>query len=629
MHRRSVLAALALMLGFAAGCSATQPEPAGSVRLLVSEGQRLTPEGITRVTVTVSASDMEPIEAELTLTDGVWKGVLEGIPAGTGRSFEALAYDNTHWWRYQGVVTDVTIESGKQALVAIVLQEFVFPSNPFENAVPVIDGLAVSSTEVAQGSEVTLTAVARDPNPEDSLTYTWTASVGGLSSSTGRVVRWTAPSQAGSAELTLTVSDGRGGASGTKLSLSVLSGATGAIVETSFNHVPVLQRISASSGRVDVAETTVLTVAVTDTDGDSIRYEWSASCEGTWTDAERATAQFTPSVRPSRGCNNCRITVGIRDSRGAWTSGRLSICVGPAPSPVVVADAQIWGAAGEPVMVVVPPGKHVAELMLWGAGGGGGAPGPGGGGAWLHARVPVTPGESLELRIASGGDSQGGGGGASQVLRAGQVMLVAAGGGGGGHDGCSGCSRDEDPLGGAGGGGGPVGGNGQDGRLNDYYLSGAGGGGGGMQNAGGVAGPSNNRQPPEPVTCAAPGLPGDALQGGASRACQSSAQPVATGHLGGRGMGNGSGGGGGSGWYGGGSGGSRYTYSGGGGGGGSSYAHPSVTLLATEGGNGQQPGGRIVTGYLGIAGRGGEPLTNWQTEQSTPGASGLALLWWR
>lgn len=108
-------------------------------------------------------------------------------------------------------------------------------------------------------------------------------------------------------------------------------------------------------------------------------------------------------------------------------------------------------------------------------------------------------------------------------------------------------------------------------------------------------------------------------------ACGAGDAAPAKGHLGGGGIGNGSGGGGGSGFFGGGSGASKIGYTGGGGGVGVSWVHASVTLLATEGGAGQTPGGKDAPGYQGDAGRGGEGVTS-TTDTFLPGQPGLIVM---
>ncbi|WXH27551.1 hypothetical protein WA016_01475 [Myxococcus stipitatus] len=300
--------------------------------------------------------------------------------------------------------------------------------------------------------------------------------------------------------------------------------------------------------------------------------------------------------------------------------------VPPLPPPLPAPPTVAWSTGGQVASHVVPSGKTRAEFQLWGAGGGGGAPGAGGGGAWIQAWFPVNAGDTLEIRVAAGGAAYGGGGGASYVLRNGVVMLIAAGGGGGGVDGCSGCSTVLGERRGAGGGGGPVGGMGQDGTSNDHLQTNSGGGGGATQTAGGVPGVSNDQNPYGYDECTAHGFKGAANQGGAARQCSGGSVAAACLQVGGQGIGNGSGGGGGAGYFGGGSGAHKWTYTGGGGGGGSSWIHPSATLMASMGGDGQQPGGVGSTDFAFWAGLGGAPELGPFSDPAQPGAFGVVTL---
>ncbi len=273
----------------------------------------------------------------------------------------------------------------------------------------------------------------------------------------------------------------------------------------------------------------------------------------------------------------------------------------------------------------VPAGASKLDAWLWGAGGGGGAPGDGGGGAFVHVQLDVSPGSTLEIRVAGPGAVHSGGG-ASYLYVDGAVMAVAAGGGGGGCDGCSGCSMgDPLPDAGQGGGGGPAGGSGEPGVGNPHLNVNAGGGQGASASAPGQGGAIDDQSIYS--QCAVAGQPGAAHQGGAGGKWQCGWADSADHEQGGKATDcNGTGGGGGAGWYGGGSGAEKYTYAGGGGGGGSSYVAPGVVLLGTEGGTGPVPGGTASTEYAPPAGQGGKGKTDSFGPDATPGFPGRIVL---
>lgn len=228
---------------------------------------------------------------------------------------------------------------------------------------------------------------------------------------------------------------------------------------------------------------------------------------------------------------------------------------------------------------VVPAGVTYIYAKLWGSGGGGGHYGGwsfgswGGGGGHTRGILPVTPGETLTIRVPRGGyavpgatnapfgggsatsaaDNQyaGGGGGYCGIFRSSTPLLIAGAGGGGGsvtgsHAMCNG-----------GAGGGYVG---LRGESRDGATAFA--GGGGTQSAGGIAGNGGNTG----------GGAGSFLQGGSVQ-------------------GNNYGGGGGGGYFGGGSGsyGSANTMAGGGGG--SGFTTTTALLAATFCGKGAYAAG--------------------------------------
>lgn len=222
-----------------------------------------------------------------------------------------------------------------------------------------------------------------------------------------------------------------------------------------------------------------------------------------------------------------------------------------------------YGSTGGDQSFIVPAGVTYIFAKLWGAGGGAGrASGwsygaDGGGGGYSRGLIPVTPGETLTIKVGYGGrtavfgSSYGGGGGALNttdttyggqggggcyIFRSTTPLLIAGGGGGGG------CSRAWiGNIGGAGGG--LVGQKGE----SPYDLKVSHGGTGGTQSAGGTA---------------TGGGSGSQYQGGTPGT-------------------NSYGGGGGGGYFGGGGGGYSETNTMAGGGGGSGYVATSVLLGAT------------------------------------------------
>jgi hypothetical protein len=206
----------------------------------------------------------------------------------------------------------------------------------------------------------------------------------------------------------------------------------------------------------------------------------------------------------------------------------------------------------------------------------------GGGGGFAQATIPVTPNETLTIRVGGGGNSgtSGGGGGYSGIFRGSTPLLVAGGGGGAGF-------YSNTFAGGAGGG------------TNGANGTGMTPGFGGTQSAGGAGN-----------TSIYTGGSGSSLQGGNGYPCFAGSGTGGT-----NGGGNGPGGGGG-GYFGGGAGGCNTTSENGAGGGGSGYTiDPSGTKTT---GSGATPANTTDADYQTSVGVG--------STSAGPSGNGLVVL---
>jgi hypothetical protein len=270
---------------------------------------------------------MTSLSVNLAPSNGSWGGVISNIPAGLNRSFLAEAFDASGTLLFQGQTSGVAISPNQTTAVAITLQE-VASVPPYANEAPLIDSLVASTTTVQTGESVSLTAAVHDPNPGDSVTLAWTATSGTFSDSSAATPSWTAPSSTGIQTLTLTVRDSQGIAVSISLTINVISGdPTNAVLDISFNRLPVVSRLSSSLNRLDAGQSTAVSVDASEPDGDALSYQWTASCPGTWTNATSSAASFVPSSVPAGACNNCRLTVTVQDGHGGQTTGSLNLCV--------------------------------------------------------------------------------------------------------------------------------------------------------------------------------------------------------------------------------------------------------------------------------------------------------------
>ena len=92
------------------------------------------------------------------------------------------------------------------------------------NQNPLISSVAVSPSSVAANGVVSVAVTATDPDG-DNLTYAYTAT-GGAIQGNGANASWTAPGQAGSYSVTVTVTDGKGGTVSSNGSLNVSAPVT-------------------------------------------------------------------------------------------------------------------------------------------------------------------------------------------------------------------------------------------------------------------------------------------------------------------------------------------------------------------------------------------------------------------
>jgi N-acetylneuraminic acid mutarotase len=326
LRRLPYLAAVTLLA--LAACTPQPQQDQGAAQVVASAQQALSASDVTRVRVTVSAADMTPRVVELAKSSGLWGGLIGNLPAGSNRTFLAEAFDSSGTLRFQGQATGVTITANQTVAVAITLQE-VPPPPPYGNEAPVIDSLVSSATSVTAGGTLSLTAAVHDPNAGDTLTFAWSATGGTFSAPAAASTSWTAPTSVGVQLLTFTVTDSQGAAVAISVAVNVISGvSTGdAAVNISFNLWPVVSKVSATLNRLGAGQSTTLSANASDADGDALSYQWTATCPATWTNATSSTASFVPSSVPASACNNCQLTVTVRDGRGGQTTGSLSLCV--------------------------------------------------------------------------------------------------------------------------------------------------------------------------------------------------------------------------------------------------------------------------------------------------------------
>ena len=275
---------------------------------------------VARVTLRVSRGDgldFQEIVTDLPASGSQWSGRVNGIPVGQGRLFEAVALDAQGHQTASGS-TKHDIEKNAVAPVDISLRP---PSGP--NSPPVIDGISASANPVPPGGQSTVSVAAHDPDPGDVLGYQWSASCGHLANPFSAMTRWTAPDAEGLCSLSVTVSDGRGGAVVGALTL-IVSSTGSATVTVGTNDSPVVRGLRASIA-IGPTMTGELTVDALDPDGDPLTFAWSSTCLGLTFDTAAPRGPTHPGFSLPGPSESCPVTVVVTDppERGGRTEATL------------------------------------------------------------------------------------------------------------------------------------------------------------------------------------------------------------------------------------------------------------------------------------------------------------------
>jgi hypothetical protein len=181
---------------------------------------------------------------------------------------------------------------------------------------PVIASLGAEPERVLPSASCQIICNAKDRDG-DELSYNWSASGGGITGE-GATVTWTAPHSAGSYNVTVIVTDGRGGTVTNYVSITVRT-----------NHSPTIDSLTTIAEWALPLGSLNVTCDASDSDGDELSYEWSTSGgnitgmgpEVTWT-APQEVGIYD-------------ITVVVKDSFGSSDTKMLPISVAPEQPPII------------------------------------------------------------------------------------------------------------------------------------------------------------------------------------------------------------------------------------------------------------------------------------------------------
>jgi hypothetical protein len=262
-------------------------------------------------------------------SDGTWGALIGSLPVGSNYVFTVSALDKSANPDYAGTASGIAILKDQTTTVIITAQQTA-ASVPFKNAVPVIDSLVLSSTNIVPGATITAKATAHDPNAGDTIAFAWSVSpaTDGFSAPTAATTTWTAPASEGDQTLVLAVTDNHGASTSASIvvHVSASNGRGQADVNVRFNTWPVVTDLVASPGYIVPGSPTSLTVTASDADGDALSYAWTSSCASAVFSAQAAVA----SVALPAGATDtsCDLTVTVSDGKGGTTTGQTTLPVG-------------------------------------------------------------------------------------------------------------------------------------------------------------------------------------------------------------------------------------------------------------------------------------------------------------
>ncbi len=267
--------------GLAALAVACTSETGGANLVVSADALSASDIATVRVTATPPGSTHELIRN----VQGQWvtdpNDPIDDLPIGLV-TFEAEAADGDGTVIFSGTGSTV-ITAGETSTLVIFLQQVDSTVVPFQNRAPVIDALILSQTFTTPGGTIEMVAAAHDDD-SDPITFTWTSSGGAtITQDPNDPTRatFTAPTnvdpQGESFPVTLVVDDGRGARDGVTVSVLVGSELIGdAEIDIDINGWPEFEAVpfAASDWHLEVGESAVLQVFVTDPEGDPLTVTW-------------------------------------------------------------------------------------------------------------------------------------------------------------------------------------------------------------------------------------------------------------------------------------------------------------------------------------------------------------------
>jgi hypothetical protein len=200
-------------------------------------------------------------------------------------------------------------------IVVVVVVLVILFTTILANHRPAIAGLEAPERVVPNGKcEIMCIASDRDG---DALSYNWSAT-GGNISGIGAAVNWTAPEEVGSHNVTVTVTDSRGG--------EAIDYVT---IEVRANTPPTISSLVADADWTLPSGNLQVTCTASDPDGDDLNYEWTAT-----TGNISGTGPIVNWTAPEE-VGIYSVTVVVKDRHGSSATSLLPVSVATEQPPTI------------------------------------------------------------------------------------------------------------------------------------------------------------------------------------------------------------------------------------------------------------------------------------------------------
>ena len=209
---------------------------------------------------------------------------------------------------YKNTFTSGIYHKAVALFIILCIGTCLFEGCGVTNNSPIVNDLIFQSGPVVSSGSYDVKCIADDTD-DDTLLYEWSAT-GGTVSGEGNTVVWKAPVSAGTYSIEVTVSDGKGGQTALRKSISVVD-----------NRLPVIDRLISEPSTIGQGLQGRLRCYATDPEGGPLVYEWEAS-DGTFS-GKGAEVFWTAPDKPGV----YSVTLTAIDSNGGKSTTTITIDV--------------------------------------------------------------------------------------------------------------------------------------------------------------------------------------------------------------------------------------------------------------------------------------------------------------